>query len=106
MYMDWLKQHGILFSTMLGIGQKLKKKNPSDPECCYYLHCPNFDYPVTPDTANDIENAKDFESKYKDQPLSEQIHLIPSVTFPNLQQPENNSRNLGNLESKYQRVFK
>jgi len=106
MYMGWLHDHGILFSTMLGIGQKLKKKNLDDPECCYYLHCATFDYPVTPDTSNDVENAKDFLSKYKDQPLSEKIHLIPSVTFPNLQQPENNSRNLGVLESTYQGVFK
>eukprot|EP00091_Calanus_sinicus_P014765 TRINITY_DN3243_c0_g1_i3.p1 TRINITY_DN3243_c0_g1~~TRINITY_DN3243_c0_g1_i3.p1 ORF type:complete len:565 (-),score=165.35 TRINITY_DN3243_c0_g1_i3:132-1826(-) len=106
MYMNWLHDHGILFSTMLGIGQKLKKKNKDAPECCYYLHCATFDFPVTPDTSNDIENAKDFISKYKDQPLSEKIHLIPSVTFPNLQQPENNSRNLGVLESTYQGVFK
>jgi len=105
-YMEWLHDHGILFSTMLGIGQKMKKRNKADPECCYYLHCATFDFPVTPDTSNDIENAKDYLSKYKDQPLSEQIHLIPSVTFPNLQQPENNSRNLGELEFKYQQVFK
>ena len=105
-YMEWLHDHGILFSTMLGIGQKLKKKDKSAPECCYYLHCATFDFPVTRDTSNDIENAKDFLSKYKDHPLSEKIHLIPSVTFPNLQQPENNSRNLGVLESTYQGVFK
>jgi len=105
-YMMWLRDHGILFSTMLGIGQKLKKKKMSDPDCCYYLHCATFDYPVTPDMENDVENAKNFLDKYKDKPLSEQIHLIPSVTFPNLQQPENNSRVLGTLESKYQGVFK
>jgi len=105
-YISWLRDHGILFSTMLGIGQKLKKKNPGDPECCYYLHCANFNYPVTPDTANDVENALNFIDNYRDTPLTEQIHLIPSVTFPNLQQPQNNSRNLGELESKYQGVFK
>jgi len=105
-YIGWLKSHGILFSTMLGIGQQLLKKNPNDPDCCYYLHCANFDYPVTPDPKNDIENAKDFLSKYKGKDLAKQIHLIPSVTFPNLQQPENNSRILGTLESNYQQVFK
>ena len=40
------------------------------------------------------------------QPLMEQIHLTPSITFPNLQQPENNSRILGQLESSYHGTFK
>ena len=34
------------------------------------------------------------------------IHLIPSVTFPNLQQPENISTILETLMSKYTNVFK
>ena len=91
---------------MLGIGQKIQKKNPADPDCCYYLHCANFDYPVVPDKSNDEENAKDFIERYLNKPLSKKIHLIPSVTFPNLQQPENNSRNLQELEAKYPDVFK
>ena len=65
--MDWLKSHGILFSTMLGIGQQIIKKNAGDPDCCYYLHCATYDYPVTPDPTNDIENAKDFNNYYKDK---------------------------------------
>jgi len=105
-YMNWLKTHGILFSTMLGIGQQLKKKNKNDPDCCYYLHCATTDYPVTPDPINDIENAKNYQQRYKGKPLEDEIHLIPSVTFPNLQQPENNSRIMGTLEDKYQGVFK
>eukprot|EP00090_Calanus_glacialis_P039043 TRINITY_DN67_c0_g1_i1.p1 TRINITY_DN67_c0_g1~~TRINITY_DN67_c0_g1_i1.p1 ORF type:complete len:574 (-),score=93.39 TRINITY_DN67_c0_g1_i1:129-1850(-) len=104
-YMEWLKDHGILFSTMLGIGQRIVKKNPNSPDCCYYLHCATFDYPVTPDPLNDIENAKDFLTKYKDKDLSKDIHLIPSVTSPNLQQPENNSRVLQSLEKDYPDVF-
>ena len=36
-------------------------------------------------------------TRYKDKYLQDQIHLIPSVTFPNLQQPENNSRILEGL---------
>jgi len=104
-YMDWLKSHGILFTTMLGIGQQLLKRNPRDPDCCYYLHCANYDYPVTPDPKNDELNAQDFKNYYEGKPLAEQIHLIPSVTFPNLQQPENNSRILEHLKSKHQGVF-
>ena len=66
-YMLWLKSHGILFSTMLGIGQQLIKKSAGDPDCCYYLHCATYDYPVTPDPTNDIENARDFNNYYKDK---------------------------------------
>lgn len=104
-YMDWLKSHGILFSTMLGIGQQIIKKNAGAPDCCYYLHCATYDFPVTPDPTNDIENAKDFNKYYKDKPLSDEIHLTPSITFPNLQQPAQNGRLLKQLESDYQGVF-
>ena len=83
---------------MLGIGQRIFKKNPNSPNCCYYLHCATFDFPVTPDPLNDNENAKDFLNKYKDKDLSKDIHLIPSVTSPNLQQPENNTTSLQSLE--------
>ena len=83
-------------------GQQLLKRNPRDPDCCYYLHCANYDYPVTPDPKNDELNAEDFKNYYEGKPLMEQIHLIPSVTFPNLQQPENNSRILEQLKSKHQ----
>ena len=38
-------------------------RNEGAPSCCYYLHCGNFDYPVVPDTANDIENAKDYNER-------------------------------------------
>jgi len=105
MYMEWMRAHGILFTTMLGIGQQLLKKDENANDCCYYLHCATYDYPVTPDPKNDIENAKDFKTKYENKPLSKQIHLIPSITFPNLQQPENNTRILKRLESDYQNVF-
>jgi len=105
-YIGWLKSHGILFSTMLGIGQKLVPKNEGAPSCCYYLHCGNFDFPVVPDTANDVENAKDYMERYKGQQLENELHLILSATFPNLQQPENNSRLLGHLQSQYPGIFK
>ena len=39
------------------------------------------------------------------QPLSDEIHLTPSITFPNLQQPAQNGRLLKQLESDYQGVF-
>ena len=42
-----------------GIGQQLLKKDENANDCCYYLHCATYDYPVTPDPKNDIENAKE-----------------------------------------------
>ena len=44
MYLDWMSQHGILFSTVFGIGQLIHKSQRNSPNCCYYLHCPTFDY--------------------------------------------------------------
>jgi len=105
MYIGWMKSHGILFSTMLGIGQQLVPSDPGARACCYYLHCANYRYPVVPDPKNDIENAKDFNLRYKNQNLSKEMHLTLSATFPNLQQPVNNSRILGQLESDYHGDF-
>ena len=103
--MEWMRDHGILFTTMLGIGQQLMKKDSNSKDCCYYLHCANYDYPVTPDPINDIRNAQDFQKYYKDKDLSKQIHLLPSVTSPNLQQPENNSNVMEMLQKKFPGVF-
>ena len=36
----------------------------------------------------------------------DEIHLTPSVSFPNLQQPKNNSRILRQLERTFPGVFK
>ena len=46
-YLDWMFEHGILFTTMFGIGQQMIH-DPDKPMCCYYFHCPSLDYIVTP----------------------------------------------------------
>jgi len=104
-YLDWMMDHGLLFSTMFGIGQKIVKTNKNDPDCCYYLHCPTLNYTVVPSTANDYANAEDYTTKYKDQDLANNIHLILSVTFPNLQKPEGNVHNFNVLENNYPNTF-
>ena len=53
------------------------KRNPRDPDCCYYLHCANLDYPVTPDPVNDERNAEDFNTRYKDKYLQVQGQVSP-----------------------------
>jgi len=105
-YIGWMKSHGILFSTMLGIGQKLVPRKPDAKACCYYLHCANFDNPVVPDTANDEANAEDYSARYKGQPLEEEMHLTLSATFPNLQKPGENYRLLNKLQSEHVDMFK
>ena len=61
-YLAWMKDHGILFSTMFGIGQLLPHAS-NLPDCCYYMHCPTTQYMATPDPTNDILNAKDYQAK-------------------------------------------
>lgn len=105
-YIDWMRSHGIIFSTMLGIGQQLIPRSSSAKACCYYLHCANFEFPVVPDPKNDKLNAQDYNNRYQGQPLEEEMHLTLSATFPNLQTPKNNSRILGQLQSQFPNAFK
>jgi len=105
-YIGWMKSHGILFSTMLGIGQQLIPREEGASPCCYYLHCANYNYPVVPDPKNDIANAEDYKMFYKDKELEQEMHLTLSYTSANLQQPENNTFTLGDVQTKYPGDFK
>ena len=87
-YLGWMKKHGLLFSTVFGIGQLIKKSRPSDPDCCYYLHCPTFNYTVTPDPTNDRLNAEDYTKIYMNSSLRNDVVLTLSATYPNLQGPD------------------
>jgi len=106
-YLEWMIKHGILFSTMFGIGQKIEKAKDSDPDCCYYLHCPTLDYRVVPSMDNDYANADDFTKTYMgNKTLEEAVHLTLSITFPNLQSPAQINKNLNLIESTYEGAFK
>jgi len=88
-YLSWMKKHGLLFSTVFGIGQLIKKSNQQDPDCCYYLHCPTYNYTVTPDPTNDRLNADDYTNIYmKSKSLQNDVVLTLSATYPNLQDPD------------------
>ena len=105
-YLGWMHDQGILFSTMFGIGQLIQKKNPNDPDCCYYLHCPNFNYTVVPDPTNDRANAEDYLNRYKSHPeVLDSVHLTLSLTSPNLQRPENNSMLLSTMDKDFPNTF-
>ena len=62
-YLGWMRDHGILFSTMLGIGQQIINSDKSAQPCCYYGHCPSKEYRIVPDPLNDIRNAQDYEER-------------------------------------------
>ena len=44
--------------------------------------------------------------RYQNKELAQKMHLTLSATFPNLQEPKNNSRILGSLQSQYPGIFK
>ncbi|CAL4182177.1 unnamed protein product, partial [Meganyctiphanes norvegica] len=105
-YINWMMDSGIVFSTVFGIGQLIKKKNPNDKDCCYYLHCATLDYVVTPDPHNDILNAEEYRDIYmKDEEMRKKMHLTVSATSLNLQNPINNMGVLNNLTSNFPNVF-
>ena len=54
----------------------------SDPDCCYYLHCPTLNHKVVPDPYNDIENAKEYIKYKENEKLKSKLHLTLSATFP------------------------
>lgn len=105
-YLQWMKEHGILFSTMFGIGQLLKNKNPNAKPCCYYMHCPTPDYKAVPDPTNDILNAQDYKKYKSNQTQMDMVHLTLSATYPNLQEPEDIIKILDEqLEAEYPDSF-
>ena len=103
-YLQWMREHGIVFTTMFGIGQRLFKKRESDPNCCYYLHCPNYDYMVLPDPYNDRKNAEDY-ARYQRSKQTKDVHLTLSYTSANLQNPDNITGWITDLERDFPDSF-
>lgn len=105
-YLSWMRENGILFANMMGLGQRLVQHNPSDPACCYYLHCPTFNYTVEPSIENDVKNAINYRDHYINSNLNNTVYLLPSLTFANLQSPQNNSEELDYLLTEFPNTFK
>lgn len=105
LYTDWFIQHGTVFSVFMGIGQRITKQNASAPDCCYYLHCPTFDYPVIPKVESDEINAIAKLEHYYGK-VDHRLHLITAATFPNLQRSEGALEDLKGLWAKYPKTFK
>ena len=105
LYTDWFIQHGTVFSVFMGIGQRIVKQNASAPDCCYYMHCPTYDYPVIPSVENDEINAIARLEHYYGK-VDHRLHLITSATFPSLQKSEGAKDQLLALWAKYPNTFK
>ena len=105
LYTDWFIQHGTVFSVFMGIGQRIVKQNASAPDCCYYMHCPTYDYPVIPSAIADEVNAVARLEHYYGK-VDHRLHLITSATFPSLQKPQNQKDQLLDLWAKYPDTFK
>jgi hypothetical protein len=105
LYTDWFIQHGTVFSVFMGIGQRITKQNASAPDCCYYLHCPTYTYPVIPKTESDEINAIAKLEHYYGK-VDHRLHLITAATFPNLQRSEGALEDLKGLWKKYPKTFK
>ena len=105
MYTQWFIEHGVVFSVFMGIGQRIVKQNASLPDCCYYLHCPTYLYPVIPMTESDEINAEARAEHYYGK-VDDRLHLILSATFPNLQRSVGAKEMLQGLWDKFPHTFK
>ncbi len=92
---EYFNKTGVLFANIFGIGQML----PPDSSCTYYLDCPGT--PVVPTIRNDFANAAnvvEFAPKG--------VHMILSMTFPDLAEPEGVTDMIRLYDREYPGLFK
>lgn len=92
---EYFKKTGVLFVNAYGIGQIL----PIYSNCMYYLNCQGV--PALPSIKNDFVNAANF-LEFKPQGL----HIILSMTFPDLAKPENTVQMISLYDKEYPKLFK
>ncbi len=92
---SYVERSGVRFVTVMGIGQTL----PADSSCKYYLRCPGT--PVEPTLRNDFANAAAFVSKPRPG-----IHMVLSMTFPDLARPNSVLRGMQLLDREYPGTFR
>ena len=61
---------------------------------------------MVPDPENDRINAQNYKKYKQNEELKSKIHLTLSATFPNLQRPENITKNLAALENDFPGAFR
>ena len=92
---SYLERTGVRFVTVMGIGQTL----PADSSCTYPRLCPGT--AVQPTLRNDFANAAAFVSKPRPG-----VHMVLSMTFPDLAQPDSVLAGMRLLEREYPGVFR
>lgn len=93
--MKILRQNGVLFANLYGIGQRLPVQSP----CTYYLNCPGE--PAAPSLKSDFSNAQN-TLDFKDQ----EMKLVLSMTFPDLSKPEEVLPQMALLDKEYPGMFR
>ena len=93
--LTYLRQSGVLFANLYGIGQRLPVNSP----CKYYLDCPGV--PADPSLKSDFSNAQnslDVDTKG--------LKLVLSMTFPDLSKPAEVLPQMAILDKEYPGVFR
>jgi hypothetical protein len=93
--MKILRQNGVLFANLVGIGQRLPVQSP----CTYYLNCPGE--PALPSLKSDFNNAQN-ALDFKDQDMK----LVLSMTFPDLSNPAEVLPKMALLDKEYPGMFR
>ena len=91
----YLERSGVRFANVYGIGQML----PPGSECTYYLDCPGT--PVTPTLRNDFVNAMEATAEGRHG-----VHLTLSMTFPDLERPEDVLSGMRLLDREFPGLFR
>src|SRR5262249_19769592 len=89
-----LRQNGVLFANVYGIGQHLPVSSP----CEYYLDC--IGTPALPSLKNDFANAQSVLDHKVDSP-----HLTLAMTFADLAQPDEVMRGMTLLDREYPDMY-
>ena len=93
--LTYLRQSGVLFANLYGIGQRLPVNSP----CKYYLDCPGV--PADPSLKSDFSNAQnslDIDTNG--------LKLVLSMTFPDLSKPAEVLPQMAILDKEYPGVFR
>jgi hypothetical protein len=93
--MKILRQNGVLFANLYGIGQRLPVQSP----CTYYLNC--LGEPALPSLKSDFNNAQN-ALDFKNQDMK----LVLSMTFPDLSNPAEVLPKMALLDKEYPGMFR
>jgi len=97
--LDWLRDSGILFSSMYGIGQRF----PVSSDCVYYLEDGCTNETITPSIKDDVHNGDSYAEH--DETSTERLKLFPSMAFPDLSDPDTIYPQIKLLDKEFPNVF-